>query len=460
MNSELIKKLRDLLEKKENEITEVKEEYERLTKIDYEPTREDKARIKEIRKEISPIASDIKEISEDIEYLEELNQDIEELEMAKETITSEKAKEVIESELESKKETRDSFVENLEEKYEDELKEEQEENTDALLEEDEEELEEKKPVNKKKVAVSVVAILLALGIGVGLGRCSKKPNEKQNPDPTPSTGVTDTLEPAKPAPTPSAVIDDLKFTDINDKEQVAERAAEILTDFNDLAPELGINEDDIIDILNYINGGVVNETSREATLFVITEIEELMNNEMNYTVDYLNKGESGHVKPSHTVDYSKFYLDGSQGQKLAKEVSDLRSKMINNPEQIQETSTEFTKLLMNSWYLNGNGVISAYALETSGMEALTDKLFLSTAMIAGTQDVVVINPLTGDEETLVHIIDEINKADCPQEMKADNGEVFTKYVNKFSYDLEGMLKEAVYNKQAYEENFGRTLSNN
>jgi hypothetical protein len=255
-----------------------------------------------------------------------------------------------------------------------------------------------------------------------------------------------------------------QLTDIYDEDQVYARAEEITEYFDTLSPNQGVKVEDTVDFLNYINGGVVNEVSRESALFVITQIETLMNKEMNYSVDMINKGESGYKPNTTVIDYGKFFIDGSLGQKLATQISLIRSAMILNPESSEKASyaKDFTKLLMNSWYLNGHDEINLYSLETAGMKAMVDKLFLNTGMLAGAikQDLTIVNPLTDEELTLEYIIGEINKKDCPTELVADNGDIITTYVNKFSYDMEGMVKEAVYNKIAFEENFGKTYKLN
>ncbi len=320
------------------------------------------------------------------------------------------------------------------------------------------------------IMFSAAGILTTLAILCVLRSCNGRNNDNQPSNTnTPDTSVSDTFEPTmtpieslmptaiptmEPTAEPTVKVEDV-FTDVNDIDGLTLRVEELYPYFHDLANEYNISVEEIEEILNYINGGVVNEVSREASLRVITEIEEVMNNESVYAVDMLNRGESGHLTTDYFgIDYGKFFLDGSNGQKLARQISDLRRAMIAKGEigeDITAEAEEFVKLLMNSWYLNGNGVISAYALETSGMEALIDKLFLNTAALAGTVDIKVVNPLNNQELTLEKIVSEINKGDCPLEVVADNGERFTQYVNKFTYDMEGMLKEASYNKLADDE---------
>ena len=61
---------------------------------------------------------------------------------------------------------------------------------------------------------------------------------------------------------------------------------------------------------------------------------------------------------------------------------------------------------------------------------------------------ITVNMGIVDENiTLTEIIDEINKPNCPTMVTAENGETFETLMNKFSSDMEGMVKEAYYNKE-------------
>lgn len=253
------------------------------------------------------------------------------------------------------------------------------------------------------------------------------------------------------------------LNDIDDDDQVYSRAQEIVKLYDKFAPQYGVDVTYVADMLRYINGGVVKETSREAALDVINTFEVLMNNEYLYAAEMRNKGETGRKESNETIDYGIFFIDNTKAQKLAVKISNYRSPIIENPlGDTKEYEQGFTELLMNSWYNNGYEEISAYALESSGMSAIIDKLFLNTADVvrsnpSDTFDVTVHEPLEDKDVTLSAIVADINQANCEVEMTADNGEVFLMYVNKFTYDMEGMLKEAVYNNQAYEENYGKKL---
>lgn len=270
----------------------------------------------------------------------------------------------------------------------------------------------------------------------------------QNPVETPTTGT---------------------FTDINDEEKLYERVNGIIVPvYNNFAPQYGVDEAYAVNMFNSINGGVVEDPSRESCLDVIRTAEVLMNSEYLYAVDMKNKGESLREESTATIDYGIFFLDGSKAQVIASKMSDYRRRIITAPtsEDANKASIEFTEFLMNSWYLQGNnGEISLYAIKNSGQAAFLDKLFLNTADLAQANQkedhqVTVINPLTGDEITLREIIEEINAANCLVEKEADNGEIFTQYVNKFSADMDGMYKETVSAKNQKSEEFTYGLNYN
>jgi len=349
--------------------------------------------------------------------------------------------------------------------------------------------EVKSSFSKRKLAGILAAVTMLGGAGISIGNTifsigSKNPNETPNPTPdktiespkpsssnegntdgfvvpTASPEVTATPEPSEDLGTTNTYNNySSTFRDLSE-EEVYGRAAEIQTYFDELAPYQGVTTEEIVEMLNYINGGVVTEVSREAALNVIQQIEVLMNGEINYAVDMVNKGESGRTPTTTVIDYGMFCIDGSKAQRLASEISLYREGMLlnlNNDEG-KENAISFTTLLMKSWYLNGHEAISAYALEVAGRAAFIDKLFLNTAMLAGAydQNLSVINPLTDEPITLMQIVEEINKADCQAELEAENGDIVTTYINKFSYDMQGMLVEATSNKHAYEENKGLTL---
>ena len=282
----------------------------------------------------------------------------------------------------------------------------------------------KKP--SKKTTISIVAILAALGLTVGvLKGCTNKNNSLDN-----QTEITDTLD----NETNNEVKEILEFGDINDEEQVSKRADKIMNEINTLAPNNDYTIDEIENILKWINGGVVSEVSQEDGLFAITRVENLMNKENQEEV-------------SKPFDISNFFLDGTQGKKLASKIYNSKTSLMSTKgsENFKTSAEEFTKLMVNSWVLNGtNNEISSYVLETSGMKALIDTYFLNTYAYIDIPVEVSVMDATFD---LDKIADAVNEANCKTTVTADNGETFDTYMNKFSSDMIGMITEATLNKQ-------------
>ena len=406
MNSELIVKLENLLEKYEGE-------YNELTDLTHVPSKKDLARMKQIRKEVSTLATDIKEMREDVNSLKEIDKTICDLTAViqkNDGVTTKFAKEMKEQLLEEEK------------ALEEETKEE---------EATEEKKVQAKPTSKKKL-ITIAALCAAIGIlaGVVIGKgTSKKVKNVDN-----GTSITEVDKTKEEA---------LEFTDINDEEEVYKRASLIKNEIDKNVPNNDYTIEEIENMLKWFNGGNVDEVSNEAALFATGRVEYLMNKE--------NQGE---VKEA--FDVSKFFLDGSLGSKLAKEIHESKTSLMETKgkEEFTKNAEEFTKLLVNSWILNGtNNYVSSYVLETSGMKFLIDTYFTNTYAYIDVPNVRVI--VNDAEFELDKVIEEANEANCEAKVTADNGETFTTYVNKLTSDLIGMVNEAAYNK---ENNNSLTLS--
>ena len=191
--------------------------------------------------------------------------------------------------------------------------------------------------------------------------------------------------------------------------------------------------DEIENILKWINGGVPSEVGQEEALFAITRVENLMNKENQEEV-------------TSPLDYSMFFLDGTQGKELASKIYNSKTSLMTTKgsENFKASAIEFTKLMVNSWVLNGtNNEISSYVLETSGMKALIDTYFLNTYAYI---DIPVEVEVMGAKHDLDTIASAVNEANCKTTVTADNGETFDTYMNKFSSDMIGMVTEATLNK--------------
>lgn len=419
MNSELIVKLENLLEKYEGELKTYQDEYNELTDLTHVPSKKDLARMKQIRKEVSTLATDIKEMREDVNSLKEIDKTICDLTAViqkNDGVTTKFAKEMKEQLLEEEKALEEAITNKWSE-----LKPEKEETKEE--EATEEKKVQAKPTSKKKL-ITIAALCAAIGIlaGVVIGKgTSKKVKNVDN-----GTSITEVDKTKEEA---------LEFTDINDEEEVYKRASLIKNEIDKNVPNNDYTIEEIENMLKWFNGGNVDEVSNEAALFATGRVEYLMNKE--------NQGE---VKEA--FDVSKFFLDGSLGSKLAKEIHESKTSLMETKgkEEFTKNAEEFTKLLVNSWILNGtNNYVSSYVLETSGMKFLIDTYFTNTYAYIDVPNVRVI--VNDAEFELDKVIEEANEANCEAKVTADNGETFTTYVNKLTSDLIGMVNEAAYNKE-------------
>lgn len=425
MNSELMEKLESLLNKFQERALSLREEYASITSIDNDLTKEDISRIKEIKDDLSSLSTKITDLTSDIDKYKNYDKEVNKLSSLINSSSDEGVKYLINKDLQEAIIKEEEFASYLEKKYglvqtNDKTKPNNEEQEDK----------EKKGFNikkpSKKTTISVIAILAALGLTVGvLKGCNNKNNSLDD-----QTEITDTLD----NETNNEVKEILEFGDINDEEQVSKRADKIMNEINTLAPNNDYTIDEIENILKWINGGVVSEVSQEDGLFAITRVENLMNKENQEEV-------------SKPFDISNFFLDGTQGKKLASKIYNAKTSLMSTKgsENFKTSAEEFTKLMVNSWVLNGtNNEISSYVLETSGMKALIDTYFLNTYAYIDIPVEVSVMDATFD---LDKIADAVNEANCKTTVTADNGETFDTYMNKFSSDMIGMITEATLNKQ-------------
>ncbi len=334
-----------------------------------------------------------------------------------------------------------------------------------------------KKVNPKQVA-SVVAVLIAiccLTFGIAKG-CSKDKKDNKNQGNSSSSNYSDTStsnfggdtsfdtssesqEPDKSEPDTSVPDAEIEtgFIDITDETQLAERAAEIVTYFDKYIPAYGITLENAEEMLSFINGGYVKDATLDGATNVIDTINLAMVSELGNAVDRANGVTTTRAEQRETFDYGLLFLDNSKGQRLARQISEIRSKMIANAGDIDITQDRiaFAELMNASWLLHGlNGqMIDAYTLETSGMEAIIDLMFLNTSALMGDGNLVTItDQLTGEPKTFARIQEEANYEDCPTQLIDDvTGEVIGETtLDKSTSDLLGALTEAINNKEIYE----------
>lgn len=425
MNSELMEKLENLLNKFQERALSLREEYASITSIDNDLTKEDISRIKEIKDDLSCLSTKITDLTSDIDKYKNYDKEVNKLSSLINSSNDEGVKYLINKDLQEAIIKEEEFASYLEKKYGlVQTNDKNKPNNEELEEEKKKGFNIKKP--SKKTTISIVAILAALGLTVGvLKGCANKNKSLDN-----QTEITDTLD----NETNNEVKEILEFGDISDEEQVSKRADKIMNEINTLAPNNDYTIDEIENILKWINGGVVSEVSQEDGLFAITRVENLMNKENQEEV-------------SKPFDISNFFLDGTQGKKLASKIYNAKTSLMSTKgsENFKTSAEEFTKLMVNSWVLNGtNNEISSYVLETSGMKALIDTYFLNTYAYIDIPVEVSVMDATFD---LDKIADAVNEANCKTTVTADNGETFDTYMNKFSSDMIGMITEATLNKQ-------------
>ena len=425
MNSELMEKLESLLNEFQERALSLREEYASITSIDNDLTKEDISRIKEIKEDLSYLSTKITDLTSDIDKYKNYDKEVNKLSSLINSSSDEGVKYLINKDLQEAIIKEEEFASYLEKKYGSvQTNDKNKPNNEEQEEEKKKGFNIKKP--SKKTTISVIAILAALGLTVGvLKGCNNKNNSLDN-----QTEITDTLD----NETNNEVKEILEFGDINDEEQVSKRADKIMNEINTLAPNNDYTIDEIENILKWINGGVVSEVSQEDGLFAITRVENLMNKENQEEV-------------SKPFDISNFFLDGTQGKELASKIYNSKTSLMSTKgsENFKTSAEEFTKLMVNSWVLNGtNNEISSYVLETSGMKALIDTYFLNTYAYI---DIPVEVEVMGAKHDLDTIASAVNEANCKTTVTADNGETFDTYMNKFSSDMIGMITEATLNKQ-------------
>ena len=424
MNSELMEKLESLLNEFQERALSLREEYSSITSIDNDLTKEDISRIKEIKDDLSYLSTKVSELTNDIDKYKNYDKEVNKLSSLINNSSDEGVKYLINKDLQEAIIKEEEFASYLEKKYALVKTNDKNEPNNEVEEEKKKGFNIKKP--SKKTTISIVAILAALGLTVGvLKGCTNKNNSLDD-----QTEITDTLD----NETNNEVKEILEFGDINDEEQVSKRADKIMNEINTLAPNNDYTIDEIENILKWINGGVVSEVSQEDGLFAITRVENLMNKENQEEV-------------SKPFDISNFFLDGTQGKKLASKIYNSKTSLMSTKgsENFKTSAEEFTKLMVNSWVLNGtNNEISSYVLETSGMKALIDTYFLNTYAYI---DIPVEVEVMGAKHDLDTIASAVNEANCKTTVTADNGETFDTYMNKFSSDMIGMITEATLNKQ-------------
>lgn len=462
MNSELLTKLLTIVKENKKRIEELKEEYVELTDIEREQTKEDLKRIKAIRKELASLKS-MSELDADLKELNFIRNKIKNYEKILKNDTSDDKlkKQLLQDKIKELKNDFELFGNGLADKYSDliteydkshevEKKEQEEveekpEVVDAEIVEEVEEENKKKPSKINKTALTL-AILAMLGIGTTAYAISK--GNKNNGKNTETTSMSETKEDTKniTATTNNEVViskeeinkrieeerkeeENLKFTDINDEEQVNERAYEVIQYLDENLGTHDYTVDEVANIIRWINGGNVESVTYEDALYAISRVEDICNKENQEEV-------------KNTFDVSQLYLDGSRGQKLAGKIYESKKalKETKGTEAFQKEADKFAELIVNSWLLNGtNNVESAYSLEKAGMKTFVDVYFMNTyAYIDVPVDITITVVDREKSFNLAEVADILNNQPyCDEEGNYDENAM-----DKFSSDLKDMVVSA------------------
>ena len=453
MNSELLKAMKENLTKLKKEKKEIAKELKVLRENEDYLSRKGRTRLGELNDRLEEIDVELKSVQEDYNYYEDLCKKTEELKQLIDVETKPETKKVLEGLYAEKQkvlsETEEEFKTYLPVEEEQKNSEQELGENNNLGEQHEAKPEEQNNSKNKKKSHKIRNIILVCG-GISLvftitGLLKGCSNTNSRTDDNEEFGTYQQYEGDSDDDLDltyddsEEVYDVNVFDDITDEDKLSTRAAMLIEDLNVNNPGHDFTVEEIENIMKWINGGIPEEVGQEEALYAISRVEVLMNRENQQEVDKV-------------FDVSKLFLDGSKGQELAEKIYFTRVNMLDTlgKPEFDENAQEFGKLIAESWYLNGaNNEISAWALETSGMEALVDKYFLNTITIAqsGKDTSLMVTVPNYGEFSLETINKEINALTCPTMVTADNGETFETMMNKFSSDMIGMVTEATLNKQ-------------
>ena len=457
MNSELLKKLIEINKENRKKIEELRLEYAELSDIERKQTSKDLKRIKEIRKELEDL-SRYEELDKDLKHLNTLKTHIKSYEKTLGVVgdSDKLKKELLEDKIRELKEETEIFADGLAEKYsvlvserEEKLAKEQERK--AKEEAKEENKNNKKKVNKKALILAAIA---ALGIGTtsyAIGKNSGKSKNASTMESVDNTQVKEEVMPETTVNKKSELEERItfeqedknkySFTDINDEEQVNERAYEVIKYLDENLKEHDYTVDEVSNIIRWINGGNVDSVEIDDAFYAISRVEDIMNKENLEEV-------------KNTFDVSKLFLDNTRGQKLASQIYNSRKALreTKGTEEFNKNAEDFAKLIINSWLLNGtNGVQSAYSIEKAGMKTLIDTYFINTYAYINVPVNVKIN--VGGMESEFNLDDvAVRLNEVP--LCDENGKLDENAMDKFSSDFNDMIETA---KQVKENSNGLTL---
>ena len=372
----LMDELKTYVSESKKTLEKLELEAKELTDLNRDPEFGDKSRLKAIRKEYTALNSKVSEAEEDVKGLEELETKITVLTDKIAKSRDKLAKELASEKLEDLKLEKEIVEEELTEKYSDILTTKVEEkNNEAEVnnEEQEEKVVESSKKDSSKIAIAAIAVLAALGIGFGGCSLIKSAN-KDNKKSTDASKQADTTANSNNAQgnisydsksNEVTIIDNKTFTDITDTAQVEARAQEVLDEIKTSIPDYEIEIDDIINMINWVNGGVVANATDQECEDMLHLFLNILNNEQGLRVsDNLEaiknapEGTEGDITSNlerDLFDYSKLFVDGSRGQKLAQESFEVRKEIFSTigSAEVNEKSVKLAELLARSAYSLG-----------------------------------------------------------------------------------------------------------
>ena len=379
----------------------------------------DTASLKRIRKERQQLCKKLDSVVSDIDSLEEMNEKITECA----SILSKEKK---------------AFVKELiNKRHADVLQMFQEQEEDDVIE-DNEDLDEDKDVtrtgskkNNSKYALTAVAILAALGIAVGGTHAltTSAINRDKNNDKRSEDTADASLENNGVMYDPNTnTVEVLSFTDITDKEQVAKRANEILEDIKKSLPDYEISIETIENMINWVNGGVVeNATQQECEdmlhifLNILNKERQLRVNDNLEAIKNADKDAKGDITSNverDLFDYSKLFIDGSNGQKLAEESFTLRKEVFSNigSEKVNESTVKLAELLARCAYSLG-GSQDLHTVEGNFGKLINLFAIFQTRAAADTNGHIIAK-IDGKEYDIDYVMDALY-GDCEDKNQID-----------------------------------------
>ncbi len=252
------------------------------------------------------------------------------------------------------------------------------------------------------------------------------------------------------------------LTDINDEEQVYARAKYIKENYYDVyLPQQYVTIEEVEEQIRQVGAGICKSVSVNDATFAINTINNLMFREMGDAVDRLNNVESRGETPG-TLDLGLFCVDGTKGQMLLHQLSELRTAMIQGAGRtdISDLQVEYAELFLSSLLLQGYSSTDINSLETGGMKYLASITFQNAAPLCGeAKKLMIYDPIRCVKRSFYDITNEFNYTLCTVNMIDENGELTedVEDLNIMGSFLVEMVSNNYTKKAMFDENFGRTL---